>query len=97
MPTFAPADVYQMYDNSNLRVVKGDYLKLQSLSFRYNVHDKFCKQLGIQSAYLSITGTNLFTIASKKLKGQDVTQSGATPTVNMSVRPNYSFTVNVTF
>lgn len=97
MPTFAPADVYQMYDNSNLRVVKGDYLKLQSLSFRYNVHDKFCKQFGIQSAYLSITGTNLFTIASKKLKGQDVTQSGATPTVNMSVRPNYSFTINVTF
>ena len=97
MPTFAPSDVYQMYDNSSLRVVKGDYLKLQSLSFRYNVHDKFCKQIGIQSAYLSLTGTNLFTIASKKLKGQDVTQSGTTPTVNMSIRPNYSFTVNVTF
>ena len=97
MPEFAPNDTYQMYDNSSLRVVKGDYLKLQSLSFRYNVHDKFCKHLGIQSAYLSITGTNMFTICNKKLKGQDPSQSGISPNINMSVRPNYSFTLNVTF
>lgn len=97
MPTFAPNDIYQMYDNSSIRVAKGNYLKLQSLSFRYNVHDEFCKKLGIKSAYLSITGTNMFTITNKKLKGQDVTQSGASPTVNMSLRPNYSFTLNVTF
>ena len=97
MPTFAPIDVYAMYDNSSIRVAKGNYLKLQSLSFRYNVHDEFCKKIGIQSAYLSITGTNMFTITNKALKGQDVTQSGAAPTVNMSLRPNYSFTLNVTF
>ena len=86
-----------MYDLSDLRVVSGNYLKLQSVTFRYNVHDKFCKKLGINSAYLSLTGTNLFTITNKKLKGQDVTQSGAAPTINMSLRPNYSFTLNVTF
>ena len=97
MPTFAPSDIYAMYDNSSIRVAKGNYLKLQSLSFRYNVHDEFCKKIGIQSAYLSITGTNMFTITNKALKGQDVTQSGAAPTVNMSLRPNYSFTLNVTF
>ena len=88
---------YRMYDYSDLRVVKGDYLKLQTLSFRYNVHESFCKKIGIQSAYLSVTGTNLFTIASKALKGQDVTQSGSSPTINLSVRPNYSLSLNITF
>ena len=97
MPVFAGSDIYSMYDNSDLRVVSGNYLKLQSVSFRYNVHDSFCKKLGIKAAYLSVSGTNLFTIANKALKGQDVTQSGAAPTINLSLRPNYSFTLNVTF
>ena len=96
MTTFAGSNIYDMYDRSDLRVAKGDYLKLQALSFRYNIHDKFCKKLGINSAYISVTGTNLFTISSKELKGQDVTQSGAAPTINMSLRPNYSFQLNVT-
>lgn len=94
---FASSDIYAMYDQSDLRVVSGNYLKLQSLSFRYNVHDAFCKKIGVKSAYVSLSGTNLFTIANKKLKGQDVTQSGAAPTVNLSIRPNYSLTLNVTF
>ena len=97
MTAFAGNDIYAMYDLSDIRVVKGDYLKLQSLSFRYNVHDKFCKKIGIKSAYLSLSATNLFTITNKKLKGQDVTQSGNSPTINMSLRPNYSFQLNVTF
>ena len=97
MTAFAGNDIYTMYDLSDIRVVKGDYLKLQSLSFRYNVHDKFCKKIGIKSAYLSLSTTNLFTITNKKLKGQDVTQSGNSPTINMSLRPNYSFQLNVTF
>lgn len=100
MPQFAPSGaqaLYTMYDKSDLRVVSGNYFKLQSISFRYNVHDSFCKKIGIQSAYLSLSGTNIFTIASKKLEGQDVSQSGSAPTINMSIRPNYSFTLNVTF
>lgn len=93
---FAGSDIYAMYDFSDIRVVSGNYLKLQSISFRYNVHDKLCKRMGLASAYLSLTGTNLFTICSSKLKGQDVSQSGTSPTVNLTVRPTYSFTLNVT-
>lgn len=96
-PPFASSDIYSMYDNSDIRVVSGNYLKLQSLSFRYNVHEAVCKRLYMKSAYISISATNLFTIANKALKGQDVTQSGASPSVNLSVRPNYSLTLNVTF
>lgn len=96
-PKFADSDIYSMYDNSDIRVVSGNYLKLQSLSFRYNVHESVCKRMYMKSAYVSITGTNLFTIANKALKGQDVTQSGTSPSVNLSIRPNYSLTLNVTF
>ena len=93
---FAGSSIYDMYDLSDACVASGNYLRLQSLSFRYNVHDSFCKRMRIYAAYLSLTGTNLFTVASRKLRGQDVAQSGTSSTVNLSVRPNYSFTLNLT-
>lgn len=86
-----------MYDNSNLRVVSNDYLKLTSASLRYVVPDEFCRKLHLKSAYISISGTNLFTICNKKLKGQDPSQSGSSELINISVRPTYSLKLNVTF
>jgi len=39
---------------------------------------------------------NLFTVSAKALKGQDPSQAGfAKP--NLSVRPSYTFQLNVTF
>lgn len=93
---FADSNIYSMYDNSDIRVVSGNYIKLQSLSFRYVFKPELCRQIGLKSAYISFSGTNLFTISHKDLKGQDVTQSGTSPSVNLSVRPNYSFTLNLT-
>ena len=89
--------VYDMYDNSDLRVVSGNYLKLQTLSLRYNVDDKLTKLLGIQAAYINLVGTNLFTLCSSKLKGQDPSQSGSAPALNLSVRPSYSLNISLTF
>lgn len=89
-------DIYEMYDNSNLRVVSGNYLKMQSLSLRYNLEDKLCQQLGLQSLYLCLSGTNLFTICSSKLKGQDPSISGSSSVINLGVRPTYSFSLNIT-
>ena len=89
--------VYDMYDNSDLRVVSGNYLKLQTLSLRYNVDEKLVKALGIKAAYINLVGTNLFTICSSKLKGQDPSQSGSAPALNLSVRPSYSLNVSLTF
>ena len=48
-------------------------------------------------AYLNVSGTNLFTLCSKKLKGQDPSQSGSSELINISVRPTYSLSLNVTF
>lgn len=89
--------IWDMYDNSNLRVVSNDYLKLTSASLRYVVPDDFCRKLHLKSAYISISGTNLFTICNKKLKGQDPSQSGSSDLINISVRPTYSLKLNVTF
>ena len=91
-------NIWDMYDNSNLRTVSGDFVKIQSLSIRYNFPDDICTQLRIKSAYIGFTGTNLHTFCNKKLKGQDpATQDGIAPTINMSLRPTYSFNLNVSF
>ena len=88
--------IWQMYDYSDIRVVSGDYLKVSTVSIRYNVPDDFCKKIGMKSAYIGFTGTNLYTFCSKKLKGQDPIQSGSTSTITQSVRPTYSLTLNIT-
>lgn len=90
-------DIWEMYDNSNIRTVSGNYLKLQNVTFRYTLPDKVCKKLFMKSAYVGLTGTNLFTICSKKLKGQDPTQSGSADELNLSLRPSYSINFSVTF
>ena len=91
-------NIWQMYDNSNERVVSGNYLKLSTVSFRYLFSDKILKALRLKSAYFELTGTNLFTISAKELKGQDpATQSGSASTINMSLRPTYSCRINITF
>lgn len=94
---FFGGTLWDVYDNSDLRVVSGNYLKLSSLALRYVVPESICRKLCMKSAYVSLSGTNLFTICSKKLKGQDPTQSGTTELINISVRPTYSFQLNVTF
>ena len=89
--------LWDMYDFSNLRVASGNYLKLSSISLRYIVPESFCEKLRVKSLYLNLSGTNLFTLCSRKLKGQDPSQSGSTDLINISVRPTYSLQLNVTF
>jgi len=89
--------VYDMYDNSDIRLVSANHIKLQSASFRYNVPEAFAKKIGLGTAYLSLTGTNLFILSNKMLKGQDPTQSGSAPNINLSVRPTYAASINVSF
>lgn len=96
--SYAFADnIWQMYDDSDLRVVSGDYVKLTNVSLRYNIPVKWLKRFYIKTAYVSLSGVNLFTICHKDLKGQDPTQSGTSPNINMSLRPTYSLSLNVSF
>ena len=91
------SNLWDMYDYSNVRVASGNYLKLSSIQLRYVVPASFCQKLHLKDAYLSVSGTNIFTITSKAMKGQDPSQSGSTELINISTRPTYSLTLNVTF
>ena len=92
------SSLWQMYDKSDLRTVSGNFVKIQSLSLRYNLLEQWCEMINIKSAYLGLSGTNLHTFCNKRLKGQDpATQDGTAPTINLSLRPTYSFNLSVTF
>ncbi|MFR7875782.1 MAG: hypothetical protein ACLU4J_04920 [Butyricimonas paravirosa] len=96
--SYAFADnIWQMYDDSDMRVVSGNYLKLTNISLRYNIPVQWLKKCYMKSAYVSLTGVNLFTLCHKDLKGQDPNQSGTSPRINLSLRPTYSLTLNVSF
>lgn len=88
---------YTMYDYSDLRVARGDYLRLRSLVFKYTFDKELVKKWGMSSAYLSFSAENLFTLCSKDLKGQNPEQSGSSSIVNITIRPTYSVSLNVNF
>lgn len=94
--TFA-TDYYQMYDFSDLRVVKGDYLKLQNVSLMYMFNKEQCSKLHVKGASVRLTGNNLFTIADKALRGQDPSQSGSASNIQLSIRPVYAININLSF
>lgn len=95
VPTFAYS-LWNMYDNSDLRVASGDYLRLSNITLSYNFKDYQLKGTFLKSLRLSFNMTNVFTLASDKLDGQDPTQAGFTG-INMSLRPSYTFGLNVSF
>ena len=90
-------DYYQMYDFSDLRVVKGDYLKLQSVSLSYRFPEGLCRKLYCKGATATFSGSNLYTFANKALRGQDPSQSGSAPNINLSIRPVYALNLNISF
>ena len=90
------SNVWNMYDDSDIRVVSGNYLKCSSMTIRYNLSPELLKKTPFSNISLSLNALNLFTISAKELKGQDPSQAGfAKP--NLSVRPSYTFQFNVTF
>jgi len=89
-------NIWQMYDNADIRVASGNYLKIKTMNFRYTLSDELMKRWKMKGASIIIGGTNLYTFASKKLMGQDPEQSGFDPAnVQLSPRPTYSFGIDV--
>jgi TonB-linked SusC/RagA family outer membrane protein len=96
--SFQYADnIWQMYDNSDLRTASGNFLKLKTLNLRYQLPAKALGRTGIKNAALSLSGTNLYTLASKKLQGQDPEQTGFNDNIQLSARPSFSFGVDLSF
>ncbi len=66
-----------MFDNSDLRTVKGDFVRLQNLSVSYDYFTPRLRALGIQNIRLSLQGNNLYVWKDKALKGQDPEAQGS--------------------
>ncbi|WP_018335958.1 SusC/RagA family TonB-linked outer membrane protein [Butyricimonas synergistica] len=91
-------NIWQMYNDSDIRVVSGNYLKLQQVSLRYALPERWCKAMQMDSLQLSFTTLHLATWCHRALKGQDPgTQTGTSSNINVPVRPSYTFSLNATF
>ena len=80
-----------MYDNSDLRTVKGDFVRLQNLSLSYDLFSPKLRAKGIQNIRFMLQGNNLYTWKNSKLKGQDPESTGSTMKYSDSRRANVSF------
>ena len=91
-------NMWQMYNQSDLRVVSGDFLRLRTAYLRYSLPERVCKTLKVQSANVRIEGNNLWLISSKKLNGQDPEQLGM-GTIGVTTPPiaSFSFGLDITF
>lgn len=72
----ATQGVYGMYDNSDVRLVSGSYLRCTNLALSYAIPPAFLKSIAMKNASVTIAARNLFKIADKKLNGQDPETAG---------------------
>lgn len=90
------ANYWQMYNNGDMRVVSGNFMRCNSISLSYTFNGDLVKKLYLKSLSMSLGVTNPFVIKSKGLQGRDPEQltmgSGTIPP-----QQTYSFTMNVTF
>lgn len=94
---------WNMFDNSNARVVSGNYLRLSNISLRYQFAQRQLKKTPFSNLSFDITMTNVFTLKSSQLKGQDPTQAGFdgksadVNTLALSMRLAYTMGLRFTF
>ena len=82
-----------MYDRSDLRTVKGDYVRLQNLSLSYDLRTEGLRRVGIQNIRFMLQGNNLYVWKNKNLKGQDPEASGQA----MAYKPTNAVKTQVSF
>ncbi len=90
------SNYWQMYNNSDLRVVSANFLRCRSVSMSYSIPNDIVKKMYLKSMSFSLSVSNPFVIKAKGLKGRDPEQvtlgSGTIPP-----QQTYSFMLNVTF
>lgn len=87
---------WQMYNQSDLRVVSGNFLRCTSMSVRYSFGQNVTKKIGMQGMDIGFTCNNLFVLADKRLNGQDPEQMASGSRVIPPQR-TYSFSLGLNF
>ena len=90
------SNYWQMYNNADMRVVSGNFLRCRSISLSYSFASELVRKLSLKSLSMSLSVSNPFVIKAKGLQGRDPEQltmgSGTIPP-----QQNYAFTMSVTF
>ncbi|MCQ4872275.1 SusC/RagA family TonB-linked outer membrane protein [Butyricimonas paravirosa] len=84
---------YELYDNSNVRVVNASFLRCNNLSLSYSLPDRVLRYLGVKSLSVNGSVSNPFMIVSKGYKGVDPEVA----TGKQPITKTYSLGINVTF
>lgn len=89
---------YNNYNYSTARVVKGDFIRLKSLSLSYDLPTRWLEPTKVfRSANIRVTGKDLWLIyADKRLNGQDP-EFFNTGGVALPALPQLIFSLNLTF
>ena len=84
-------NMIEMWENSDVMVVKSSFLKCCNLSLGWRMNPEISKKFGVSNRSLNASVSNLFVIASKRFNGFD-------PELGDSIMPrNYSFSINIGF
>lgn len=87
---------WQMYNNSDLRVVSGNFLRCRSMSLTVAIPSSFTRKFYSSGASLSLGVNNPFVIKSKDLKGRDPEQVDLSSGVLPPLR-TYSMSLSISF
>ncbi len=88
-------NAWWMYDYSDARVVRGDHIRLQTVSLSYNMPDKWLTGSGIKNLNLGVQASNVAVWSfDKRLKGQDPEQVTG---IGLPSLPTYSMSLNLSF
>ena len=91
--TWADVRMVSMYDHSDLRVAKSDFLRLRNVTLSYRLPHEWLRPLHIRELTLRLQGSNLFTLKSSKWEGLDPETAYA----NMPLMPSFNLGINVMF
>lgn len=90
------SNYWQMYNDSDIRVVSGNFLRCRSISMSYSFSQSVLNQIHIKGLSASLSVSNPFVIKSKGLMGRDPEQvtmgAGAIPP-----QQHYALTMSLTF
>ena len=63
---------YSIYNLSNVRIAKGDFVRMKEISLTYDLPKSWLKNTAVNNLSVKLQATNLFLIyADSKLNGQD--------------------------
>ena len=89
----AEVSMSTMYDYSDIRVAKSDFLRLSNLMVSYRLPKNWLKKLNISETTVRLQANNLKTWAAKEWKGLDPETAYA----NMPIMPSFSLGATISF